>query len=463
MPGLFDPPDESVIAGDGLPLDLGAPPSPAETKPQPTDWRALAPLLAVLPLALKSGGRVGTAALLRGFERARLLRGEEDRRNALAAENRSYRTAQLDSLRSSRDSAAQHAQAQRDAAEEAKRQTFFQQFNQAMSELDSPEDVALQVPLWQARARSLGIAEDPWAFAPTPAALSKRKAQKELEKLQKARPDDWQNWSVTIDGRDVPATELAGITRSATAPPAAPKTFGAPDFYRVNGKVVQLRAGSDGKMYNDQGQIVTGAQPYQPPSTAQPDFVTIVSPDGKTQRLAPKASANRLLEQGWTLYDATAARQSAADTREAAATTGARSQARTTIAALAEDLANDPNLADISGAIEGRLPWSPVLPGNAEAMRKYNELLAKLVLERRGDFKGQGAVSNFEQQTVERAVGLDRLGSHANLRNKILSIANEYRGGAAAAPKVGDVVTVKGRKVRVTAINPDGTFEGEAQ
>lgn len=87
-------------------------------------------------------------------------------------------------------------------------------------------------------------------------------------------------------------------------PPEAPKpvTYGAPEFYRVPGKKepIQLRAGSDGKMYDTSGQVVTGALPYQAPSNAAPGYVTLTAPDGKSQRRVTDANADILMQKGWT-------------------------------------------------------------------------------------------------------------------------------------------------------------------
>ena len=186
MPTLFDPGlDPSIVEGEGVPLDMGQP-QPAAPASGKTDWKKLAPILAALPLVLAKSGRVGGAAFLRGIEQSRQQRGEETRRNTLDAENRQYRADTLAATRDSRAATAANAAATRTAADEAKRQTFFQQFNQAMGELDNPDAVSMQMPLWQARARSLGIS-DPLEFAPTPVALSQRKAAKELEEL-KAQP-----------------------------------------------------------------------------------------------------------------------------------------------------------------------------------------------------------------------------------------------------------------------------------
>lgn len=219
MPGLFDPTDESVIEGAGLPADVsgGGP----QRKP---DWKRLAPLLALLPVVLAKGGRSGAAGLLQGYQQAQeRQRGharqdqQDARQGQLDQENREYRQAQIGSLDEQREAARQNQDVMR-------RQTFLQQFGAGLEKLDTPEAVQAYLALQGAQGQSLGIGQDELtAMAPTPTALERRKATKALEALQKQRPDDWMNWSATIDGKPVKATDLLGIVRDPTSPVAAPK------------------------------------------------------------------------------------------------------------------------------------------------------------------------------------------------------------------------------------------------
>lgn len=160
---------------------------------------------------------------------------------------------------------------------------------------------------------------------------------------------------------------------------------------------------------------------------------------------AQNAGATRALQDELTTLriEGERAKQDATK-REVADTDRARADARSTIATLATDLANDPNLSDITGALEGR-GWVFPTTGNAEAMRKYDELLNKLVLEKRGDLKGTGAISNFEVQGLEKSLGLDRRAGPANLKKKILEIAKQY-GGSTGGTQTGGV--------RITSITP---------
>lgn len=165
------------------------------------------------------------------------------------------------------------------------------------------------------------------------------------------------------------------------------------------------------------------------------------------------ASSNRALQDEATRarIEATNARTAADNEKRAAAdkekadAERAKSEARSYIASLANDLANDPQLTDISGSMFNG-SWREWVPGNAEAARKYNELLAKMALEKRGDLKGQGQVSNYETQLVERGTGLSRNVPTAALQKKLLEIAQQY-GGAPAA-------TASAQRPRILSITP---------
>lgn len=178
--GLFDPDqDESVIDGGGLPLDLSSFGSGGTPAPQKTDWAKLAPLLTLLPIALSKGGRVGGAALLRGFQGSQDKRRSQSRQDQQDQEGRDYRQAQLASLKSTRDANEANQQATR-------RQTFLQQFGAGMDGLDSPEAVDAYLRLQGAQGQTLGInPEDLRAMAPAPTSLQQRAAKKRLADLDK--------------------------------------------------------------------------------------------------------------------------------------------------------------------------------------------------------------------------------------------------------------------------------------
>lgn len=170
---------------------------------------------------------------------------------------------------------------------------------------------------------------------------------------------------------------------------------------------------------------------------------------------ADRASRESIAAEGNATRAAIAQASAAADTRAANEKTSAaaaakaesdkaKAEARATIARLATDLANDPNLTDITGAIEGR-GWVFPTTGNREAVRKYDELVNKIALERRGDLKGQGTISNYEAQQLVKAIGLDRTVGPGNLRKKILEIAQQYGTGTTQTGGTVAMVTPDGR------------------
>lgn len=212
--GLFDPSDPE--GADGLPLDLSSftQGQPAEKK---TNWKQLAPLLALLPIAFAKHGRAGGAGLLRGFQEGIDRTRTQSRQDALDQQAQAYRQAQLQSLDETRRANAANQQTTR-------RQQFLDKFSAGLDALDSPEAVDAYLRLQGAQGQLLGVnPTELQALAPTPTALERRKATKALEALQKQRPDDWMNWSATIDGKPVKATDLLGITRSPDAPEPTPK------------------------------------------------------------------------------------------------------------------------------------------------------------------------------------------------------------------------------------------------
>lgn len=212
MPGLFDPTlDPDLVAGEGLPLDL---PTPA---PKASKWKELAPLLSILPLAFKQGGRMGGAALLQGFQQARQQREQQSQLQSQQQQALQQRNALLNSQIAARNETATNNELQR-------RQQFIDKFTAGLDTIDTPEAAQAYLALQAMQGDALGVPRaDLEAMVPTASTLSKKRAQKELERLQKARPDDWQNWSVTVDGQQVKATDLAGIVRNPDAAPVAPK------------------------------------------------------------------------------------------------------------------------------------------------------------------------------------------------------------------------------------------------
>lgn len=175
MPGLLDPEfDPGVIEGDGLPLDLPQP----QAKQPGSKWKELAPLLALLPMALKQGGRVGGAALLRGFQQSQQQQAHQGRQDAQAASLDAYRQAQVSGQHDQRVAAAENNELQR-------RQQFLTQFGSGLEGLETPEAVQAYMALQGVQGDALGIPRAQLeAMAPAPTALQRKAATKLLDKLR---------------------------------------------------------------------------------------------------------------------------------------------------------------------------------------------------------------------------------------------------------------------------------------
>lgn len=177
-----------------------------------------------------------------------------------------------------------------------------------------------------------------------------------------------------------------------------------------------------------------------------------------------------------------AARAGAATAKTAAEAEAAEKAAeadRAEIGRLTQDLVNNPGiLNNLTGPADAAFPgmMAAVNPNTAQARAKLNSLIAKLALDRaRQKLKGQGTVTDAERQIIKDDVAAEldpKVGFEA-LKSRLEAIGQTYGGvTAASAPaevprpvagqrNVGDVVTVRGQRVRITQVNPDGTFQGE--
>lgn len=164
----------------------------------------------------------------------------------------------------------------------------------------------------------------------------------------------------------------------------------------ITGEVVTpAKAGtSDDQEWVIRGGVVTpiqkgtrqiGDRPYQAPSQAQPreprepNYLTLTSPDGKRQqRVVDGPQSNALLEQGWKLHDAVAARQAASTDP-----IGADAITRSAVD-LATRLFDHPGLSKATGAYELRGFTQAAIDANAIR----DQLVAALALPNLGALKG---------------------------------------------------------------------------
>lgn len=120
-------PDDFLLSDAPVPLPVGGTPAPpAPPQPQAGGWKAAAPLLALLPVAMKQGGQAAVAALLRGYQEAQAQSGEvaaqrygqqrqgwmDQRTQAQDAAAEQFRTQQLGNQRTTAEAAQLNAQRQ---------------------------------------------------------------------------------------------------------------------------------------------------------------------------------------------------------------------------------------------------------------------------------------------------------------------------------------------------------------
>jgi hypothetical protein len=180
VPSLLDPGFDPATP-NGTPLDVsGFVPGGGTTQAaKKTDWKSLAPLLTLLTVALPKVGKVGGAALLRGFTQSESQRHEQDRQRELDGQNAEYRQSALSSQAGARRDAAASAEATR-------RQQFLDKLPAGFETLDSPEAVEAYLALQTAQGATLGIDEQAVrAMAPPVSTLQVRAAKKKLAELEK--------------------------------------------------------------------------------------------------------------------------------------------------------------------------------------------------------------------------------------------------------------------------------------
>lgn len=140
---------------------------------------------------------------------------------------------------------------------------------------------------------------------------------------------------------------------------------------------------------------------------------------------------------------ADAAKQTRTDQATGVANT--RSQIRD----LAQSLITDPELAGITGPIEGRR--DTFLTGGAvDAKRRLDQLLGMLSLESRSKLKGQGTVSDFEGKMLERAVSaISRAAGPEITKQHLKEILDAFQGDK---PQIGSAAPAGGSSFRVVGV-----------
>lgn len=203
-------------------------------------------------------------------------------------------------------------------------------------------------------------------------------------------------WATTPEQRHAAAT-LAETTRHNTTTEGLTKEEQAVRAAEAAAKRDYEWVSRGGRaMQIPKGTAQPGDRPYQPPSQAQPrepNYLTLVGPNGEQRRVNDGAEANALLAQGWKQYDAVAIRNQTGGS-DAEALDTAREVQR-----IAKALRDAPGFAGTFGVISARMPTFRQDTADAEVL--LNSLRSLLTLENTGKLKG--VLSNADMELLRQA------------------------------------------------------------
>jgi hypothetical protein len=115
-------------------------------------------------------------------------------------------------------------------------------------------------------------------------------------------------------------------------------------------------------------------------------------------------------------------------TREEAAKRAGIASGRRRVRELATGLANNPALPGITGPVQGRIP-AFMDPESIKAISEFNQLVNSLAVTEREKLKGQGQISNFEQEMLMKSLSaLNRAAGPEITKKQLLEIAQAFEG-----------------------------------
>jgi hypothetical protein len=195
----------------------------------------------------------------------------------------------------------------------------------------------------------------------------------------------------------------------------------SPDSYAMRGgsKYLSARAAEDARA----AQATEAEAGRNERAQAANEVRTLLAQIAASGRADSTALRNDLLRIQ------TALAQDKLDTNQKAKTDAASAIAttRSQIRDLAQGLMNDPALDSISGVIDANTP--NLRPSTRDAYNRYQQLKNMLTLEQRSKLKGQGQVSNWEGQMVEKgASALDLAAGSANVRQHLQELIDALQG-----------------------------------
>jgi hypothetical protein len=216
------------------------------------------------------------------------------------------------------------------------------------------------------------------------------------------------------------------------------------------------------KDYERQKQI--DARYRQPTQGREPNYLTLVNPDGSQQRrVVDGPESNALLGQGWKVYDAVTSRQSG---QAAGAQEARQSLANTALATVRQLKTMGGQSGAVGAGFQKAIPFlDGPLPGTAAGnyTRVFNTLKAQLTLPELQKLRGLGAMSDREFKTLSEGATILDLGLSEDvyvpaleaLEKTLMEMAGEVPAAGGAPPLPGGPGPVKwgrdaqGRPVRV--------------
>jgi hypothetical protein len=256
--GLFGGAETGMIPGaEAPPVSPALPPRTTADR-----WKELSPLLALLPVAIAKGGRVGAAGLLQGFQQARAQQQALARQTTQDDETRQYRRETLASQDRARQSADKARQSAAETAAATRRGVFLRQFMEGFGAIETPEQLDSYLALMVPEGQSLGVRPDVMRGyaqqALAPSTTQQRAATRAIDGLRKQYGEKWMETAAqfrhTVRGVDQPVSldellAMAGSPRDPNyvKPAETPKDRRAftPVQITVNGSKTPVTANYD--------------------------------------------------------------------------------------------------------------------------------------------------------------------------------------------------------------------------
>ena len=294
------------LGEDMPPLDLnetlGAPAVPGSAPSPRARMKEFAPLLALLPIALAKGGRVGVAALLQSFQQSKAQQQAQGRQVSLDQQRQQQVQSQEQRLRQQQEDTRLNSEAQR-------RQQFMQSFQTGLGTLDNEAAVRAYLAMMGPQAQGLGLpVERLEGFAleqMTPTRLQKREAERIIDGAVKQYKDTAPQHRYTLsDGSQVDWAELnrrAGVTMGAASEVPKDKRAFAPKDITLNGRRMTANYDPDTGLYyaigNNTAPLTGNILEYERPSASGGGGATDARTTARIDRIVSSFNSHPIVKE----------------------------------------------------------------------------------------------------------------------------------------------------------------------